>query len=93
MTNYRFDTKFIADIEADPRWLRRMVGLISDAIDDESGDYAWQIATDYIDSPADADTENPTAYEDAVAEQVINPLQDRLMDQIMAQFGYIPKPD
>lgn len=86
MTTYSFDTKFIADIDPDPAFIDRMIRRIDEALTDELGDFAWQIATDYIDAPADADASNPDAYEDAVAEQVINPLMDHIMRHIVAKL-------
>lgn len=84
MTNQpiNIDARFIADIEPDPAFIERMVRVIDEAITDHLSDFAWQIGTDYVPAPDELTDE----FEDAMAEQVINPLMDRLTNFIIAKM-------
>jgi hypothetical protein len=86
MTNQpiHFDTKFIRDIDPDPGFLNRMLEFIDEAIADSLEDYAMQIATDYVPAPPEGFDED--AYEDAMAEQVLHPLMDRITNHIIAAW-------
>lgn len=83
MTNRPINTDFIRDITPDPKFIDRMISRIDEAITDELGDYAWQIATDYVPAP---DEDGIDAYEDQVSDLVINPLMDRLTNFIIAKM-------
>lgn len=86
MTNHQFRTDWIRDIDPDPRFVREMANAISKAIEDSVDDYAWGIATDYVDYPVELQGKELDDFEDAFCERIITPLSDRIYDAIIAEF-------
>lgn len=75
---------FLNDIEIDPKFLDRMTEQILNTVEDEIQDYAWQIAGQYV--PAPSENDDLDKYEDEVCDRVINPLYDRILDQILSSL-------
>lgn len=76
----KYDASFIKDIDADPRFIETMLDKMIDHIHDEVEDFAFQIMTDYCPAPDD------DMHEDALHEQILMPLEGRILDQIALAF-------
>lgn len=86
MINQPINTDWIRDIEPDPKFAVRMADLMSDAVEEYITDFAMQIATDYVEYPTNASESEIEAFEDSIAESVINPLYDRILDAVIAEL-------
>lgn len=75
----RPNISFIADIEPDPRFVKRMADKVIDAIEDEVSDFVFGIITDYIPNSGDMTEEE----EDWIMDNVHNPIADIVFTRIL----------
>lgn len=73
----KYDASFIKDIDASPKFISEMIVRMNDSIEDLLDDFVFQIATDYCEPP------ECEKCEDAMHEQIIAPLRDRIYRQIL----------
>jgi hypothetical protein len=81
-------TELLADISLDPaqKQYRRIADMISDILDDETGDIAMRIAATYF-------PDEDLRYTDEFADQFLIPLQEKCMDAVMENLGYRTPPE
>lgn len=75
-----YDTEFIRDIDASPRFIDEVIMTMKESIKDMVEDFCFQTMTDYLPAP---ECEHE---EDAMIDQVLSPLQDRVMNQIHLEY-------
>lgn len=79
-TNYCFDARFIADIDADPRFIAAMRSRYDD---DAIDAFTMNIINEYNSiMPRSNDDDEIAAYERALNDQLFTPLRARIIDQI-----------
>lgn len=79
--NPRFDNSFIADLEFDPAFIRRMRDKMIDAVEDELQDFACGIASDY--APDCGSHEDEDAYDDALNEELEMPIYEKAFSAVL----------